>query len=58
MMEVHMNGKRIDGHRHILCTEAHDFAKSIDPERYEQMYPGVDPVSEKTNQERDDRYSD
>jgi len=53
MMEVHMNGKRIDGHRHILCTEAHDFAKSIDPERYEQMYPGVDPVSEKTNQERD-----
>jgi len=48
-----MNGKRIDGHRHILCTAAHDFAKSIDPERYEQLYPGVDPESEKTNRERD-----
>ena len=48
-----MNGKRIDGHRHILCPEAHELAKSIDPKRYEQMYPGVDPISEETNRERD-----
>lgn len=48
-----MKKKRIDGHRHILCPAAHALAKSIDPKRYEQMYPGVDPISEKTNQERD-----
>lgn len=48
-----MQGKRIDGHRHILCTAAHEFARSIDPKRYEQLYPGVDPESEKTNRERD-----
>ena len=48
-----MTKKRIDGHRHILSTGAHDFARSIDPQRYEQMYVGVDALSEKTNRERD-----
>jgi aminocarboxymuconate-semialdehyde decarboxylase len=48
-----MTPKRIDGHRHILSTKAHDFAKSIDPRRYEQMYVGVDADSAKTNRERD-----
>jgi aminocarboxymuconate-semialdehyde decarboxylase len=48
-----MTAKRIDGHRHVLSTRAHEFAKSIDPRRYEQMYVGVDALSEKTNRERD-----
>ena len=48
-----MSKKRIDGHRHVLSTKAHDFAKSIDPKRYEQMYVGVESLSEKTNRERD-----
>ena len=48
-----MAGKKIDGHRHILCQEALNVAKKLDSERSGMMYsPDIDPRTDEINGEK------
>jgi aminocarboxymuconate-semialdehyde decarboxylase len=47
------NRKKIDGHRHIVVTEAIAVASKLDPAKSGHIYPsGIDPKSEEINREK------